>query len=506
MNTTMLRLLAFISMTVCAFGCLNEKKELKSYSCPCSKIGLDSLWADNNHVSCFLIPVPKNSKEPDSGNYYLAAAVAKSISETTESPLLYLHGGPGIATLGNLPSYLKSTTWKLFREQHDMVFFDYRGTGFSEPSLCNDLEDSLKKFSKINPTTIEKTAYELSLYKNCKEKLLREGTNLVSFSSFQLASDAEVIRKTLKIPIWNIYGVSYGTTVALNLLRSYPASIKSVMLDSPFPPNAPWLDFVRPFDTCFKVLEKNIATDPLASKSFPSIRKDFVTAVKRLNSKPALLNYKEKNGKLSTYNYTGDDFAWSIWSAMLKTKSIPYVPLAIQEISNGNDSVLQLWSDAFSSSDSYGKFSEQQSKAILCFEGKPQTKEDHEESLRLNYPDFISFNSGFATAICNVWRPEIPDKKIFEPVVSNIPVLILCGEYDPVCPPYFGAITAQTLSNSTLLIVPSASHAAIHADDCIRSIAKGFIMNPKTKPLTKCALSRIKIDFITSNLPEVLKK
>lgn len=191
---------------------------------------------------------------------------------------------------------------------------------------------------------------------------------------------------------------------------------------------------------------------------------------------------------------------------MLKPKSIPYVPLAIQEIANGNDSLLQLWSNAFSSSDSYGKFSEQQSKAILCFEGKPQTKEDQEESLRLKYPDFISFNSGFATAICNVWRPEIPDKRIFEPVVSNVPVLILCGEYDPVCPPYFGAITAQTLSNSTLLIVPSASHAAIHADDCIRSIAKGFIMNPNTKLLTKCTLSRIKINFITSNLTEVLKK
>ena len=160
----MLRLLAFILMTGCAFGCSSEKKELKNYSCPCSKIGLDSLWADSNHVSCLLIPVPKNSKEPDSGNYYLAAVVAKSITETKESPLLYLHGGPGIATLGNLPFYLKSTTWKLLREQHDMVFFDYRGTGFSEPSLCNDLEDSLEKFSKRNTIPTGRISFHFSTH------------------------------------------------------------------------------------------------------------------------------------------------------------------------------------------------------------------------------------------------------------------------------------------------------------------------------------------------------
>jgi hypothetical protein len=94
----------------------------------------------------------------------------------------------------------------------------------------------------------------------------------------------------------------------------------------------------------------------------------------------------------------------------------------------------------------------------------------------------------------------MPDKKIFEPVVSDIPVLILSGEYDPVCPPLFGEITAKTLRNSTFIVVPSASHAAIHLNDCVRNIAGNFILHPENKLSTECINDQPKIKFITEDL------
>lgn len=478
----------------------NERIELR---CDCTKFGLDSIWADSNKVSCFLIPVYKNVEASGSGKYLLAVVIAKAIHDTKQPPLLYLHGGPGIATIGNLKSYLKSPTWKGLRAQRDLVFFDYRGTGFSDPELCNYIQDSLATFSSKNASSQDKSVREIALYRDCREALLTQGINLADFTTSQLATDAEEIRKALQITGWNIYGVSYGTTVALNLLRSFPSNIRSVILDSPFPPNAPWNDFVRPFDTCFSALENSLLRDSVNARLFPSIRKDYVAAVSRLNKRPAQLS-NEQNGTRTEYTYDGNDFAWSIWSAMLSPKSIPYVPIAIREIANGNDSILQQWSTAFSSPDAYGKFSEAQSHAILCFEARPQKFEDTEESLTKEYPDFISYNSGYNTQLCDVWRPEIANKEIFKPVVSDVPVLILAGEFDPVCPPLFGAITAKTLINSTFIIVPAASHAAIHADDCLRKIANDFILNPKEKPSTQCVYERKKIDFVTNNLPTAL--
>lgn len=477
----------------------NSFCQQSKYQCPCNKIGLDTAWAQSNKISCYLIPVKKDISKSSTGKFYLAAVVAQSLATTNEAPLLYLHGGPGIATLGNIPKYLQSKTWKDIREKHSLIFFDYRGTGFSEPALCPGMVDSLTVFSKTNPSVKQKKEYEILLYKNCREQHSKEGIDVSSFSAMQLAADAEAIRKSLQITNWNVYGVSFGTTVALNMIRNHSKHIKAIIFDSPFPPNAPWLDFVRPFDTCFKVLEKNIAADPIAAAAFPAVRNDFVNAIKRLNKVP----FKVKYGTYS-YDVTGDDFAWGIWSALLSPKAIPLVPIAIKEVANGNDSVLSKLITVFSQPDSYGKFSETQSRAILCYEGRPRKAEESEASLRTQYPDFASFISAFDEAICTVWRPDIAAEKIFAPVVSNVPVLILSGEYDPVCPPVFGDITAASLSNSVHLVVPAASHAAIHADDCIRSIAVSFLLDPSIKPDEKCVRERMKINFVTADLKKAL--
>lgn len=437
------------------------------------------------------------------GKFNLSVLVAPALNKTNEQPLLYLHGGPGIATLENVPKYLRSKTWKLLRANRPMIFFDYRGTGSSKPSLCPDLKDSLAAFAVKNNSPLAKQSYKIEQYKKCRQQLLLNGIDVAAFNSFQLAEDAETIRQCLQISKWNVYGVSFGTTVALNLLRNHGKAISSVILDSPYPPNAPWLDFVRPFDTCFKVLEKKIAADPVAFAHFALIRIAFVKAVTRLNKVPVKI---KKTSKRDAYDFTGDDFAWSIWTAMLKPSSIPLVPLAIKEVANGNDSILAKWVVAFNNPDAHGTFSELQSKAILCYEGKPRTAADTKPALLAKYPDLSSFNIDFEGDVCEALQPNAAEDEVFAPVVSDVPVLILSGEYDPVCPPYFGEITAQTLSRSTFIVVPAASHAAIHVDVCVRNMAAAFLSNPEKKVSSLCLAKRAGINFVASDLDKALRE
>lgn len=487
---------------VVGLSCSAQSTSSGELKCLCSEIGLDSLWAGSNKVSCYLVPVSKNRAKPSKEKILLAVAVAASLNKTNESPLLYLHGGPGIATLENLLRYLKSKTWNLIRQKRSIVFLDYRGTGFSQPNLHPELQDSLAAFLKTGRTEKEIRAYKDSLFTAGRRQLLSEGTELSAFSSVQFANDAEEVRKALHIVDWNVYAVSFGTTVALNMLRNHDKHIRSVILDSPFPPNAPWVDFVHPFNECFKVLEKNIGGDPIASSSFGSLRNDFAKAVQRLNRNPAVI--KDSNNR-EGLKYTGDDFAWSVWNALLKPRAISFVPLAIREVAGGNDSILRKWIAAFSTPNAHGKFSATQSWAVLCHEGRPRTLEESQSYLMKKFPEFASFNSGFDEAICNAWRPDVVDKKIFEPVRSNVPVLILSGEYDPVCPPVFAAISAHTLTRSTSVVVPSASHAAIHADECLQNIANSFLLSPLAKADISCVRQRLKINFIVDNLSKALE-
>jgi pimeloyl-ACP methyl ester carboxylesterase len=489
----------FIAIPAFLVACFSTYAQVNNNACSCTKIGLDATWADSNKVSCYLIPVPRDVSNKAAGYFQLAVVMASSLRETNELPLLYLHGGPGIATLENLPKYLKSTTWNQIRQTRSLVFFDYRGTGFSEPNLCPDLGDSLKLMESRNLSPEKIAAYKIELFKKCRIMHQENGIDISTFSSFQSAEDAESIRNSMQIERWNVYGVSHGTTVALNLLKNHGNRIHSMILDSPYPPNAPWPDFVRPFAISFKVLEENAAI----KANFPTIRNDFRKAVETLNKTPFPITM---NNSGASYPFTGNDFAWSIWSAMLKPSAIPFVPLAIKELASGNTAFLSKWVVAFSDPNAFGKFSDYQSRAILCYEGRPKNESDTKAYLQKEYPDFTAFNIDFESDLCNAWQPNSAGRERFDPVLSDVPVLILSGEYDPVCPPFFGKLAAKTLSKSSFINVPAASHAAIHVDDCVRRLAINFLSNPLKKQSASCIENRAKISFITADLIPALSE
>lgn len=475
-----------------------------SYRCDCAKIGLDSVWADTNKVSCYLIPVERNFTKPRDKEYHLAVATVPAIANDGQDPVLYLHGGPGIATLENMPRYLKSKTFSKIRINHPLVFFDYRGTGFSEPAFCETLNDSVNTISSLKKELESQINMTIAAYRNCNEEILKKDIQVTDFSSLQSAADAESIRNALGITKWNIYSVSHGTTVALNMMRTFPKKIRSVILDSPFPTNAPWIDFIHPFDTCFKFLENYIKADSLATAHFPDIRKDFNKITTRLQATPFEFPVTKSTGQPLTFN--ASDFCWSVWSAMLDPSTIPLVPIALKEIAAGNDSVLARWALVFSNPDAFGKFALAQSKAILLYETKPRFREETEEYLLKNYPDFAYFiTPGIEAILFNEFRPQRPPKKYFNAVKSKIPVLIYAGEFDPVCPPLFAQATARKLSNPTTIIVPAASHAAMFVDDCTRNIGTEFFLNPHIKPVISCLKSRKKIEFVSSDILKLLK-
>ena len=498
-----LTLLVFLIGTFHGFS-----QTTKDNRCDCKVIGLDPAWADSNRITCYLIPVERNFTKPRNSTYLLAIATVPGLQTTLKEPLLYLHGGPGIATLSNLPRYLKAKTFSLLRQDHALIFFDYRGTGFSEPSFCKTLNDTLHLLSNLQLPADSSISKTIEAYLTCKEEMKKQDVQLSDFSSLQSAVDAESVRKALRIENWVIYSVSHGTTVALNMMRSFPNHIKSVILDSPYPLNAPWSDFVHPFDTSFKVLEKKLSSDPIYAKIFPSIRKDFIAITSRLKTSPFAISLdRDQTTRNRFYKFNDRDFAWSVWTAMLSPGSIPLVPLALKEIAAGNNSVLLHWALTFNDPNSFGEFTAAQSKAILAYELKPRFEEETEQYLLREFPDFAALiNPGMDAALQTAYRSDSAPKEYFEPVTSNIPTLIFSGEYDPVCPPVFATVTASTLANSTVIIVPAASHAAMYADDCTRSIGTKFHLDPYKKIDTECIRKRKNIDFISSDILKHIKK
>ncbi len=462
---------------------------------PCDLPGTDLPWADSAGVACYTLEVPENRADPASRTLRLAVAVATATGPDPAEPILYLHGGPGIATLDNVPRYLGSPAWQRLRERHALVFMDYRGTGQSEPAWCPELEESVRAIDRENPPDSVRIGQMAAAFRACRAAMEAEGLDLAGYSSAALAADAEALRQALGLPPWNVYGVSFGTHVALNLVRDHPEGVRALILDSVFPPNAPYLDWLRPFAEGLDVVASACAADPACAGRVPDVGAAFRAAVARLDAEQLDVPV-DSTGR--TDRVDGTDFAWSVWTALLNPRHIPLVPLAVEAGAARDSVALAMWARRFINPDAFGSNASAQFFAVWCFEGRPRTPEQSEEAALAAHPELAGFLvPGMEAAVCEAWQPYRAPTSAAEAVESSVATLVLSGAFDPVTRPADGHLAAATLPNAQVLDVPAASHAALHADACMRDLAAAFLAAPMVPLDAACIEERPPLRFVT---------
>ena len=151
---------------------------------------------------------------------YLAVAVLHA-AEATAAPVLVIHGGPGGRAVAERHHWLNPRSPIL--AHHDMILVDQRGSGWSQPSLdCPEVD---------YPTGSLHDAYRA-----CRARLVGEGIDLSRYRVADIVADLTALRHRVRIDSWNLYAISFGTLVALELLRTDGHAIAATVLDSPLPP------------------------------------------------------------------------------------------------------------------------------------------------------------------------------------------------------------------------------------------------------------------------------
>ena len=142
----------------------------------------------------------------------------------------------------------------------DLIVMDNRGVGGSRPRLnCPEVED-VEMFLLEHPMPPEAFARERAeAYKNCKTRLTANHIDINAYNNASAAQDIEDLRNALGLGKLNLYGVSYGTRIALTYLRKFPENVHAIVLDGMEPPEvkvyeaAPQEEFIalkRIFDLC----------------------------------------------------------------------------------------------------------------------------------------------------------------------------------------------------------------------------------------------------------------
>ena len=186
-------------------------------------------------VRCGYLTVLENRAKPDGRRIRIFVMRAPAVSATPKpDPIVYLSGGPGGAGSFEVAFMVEHG----LNADREVIFVDQRGTHHADPRLgCPEWEQYVYDAVSLPFAAESTTAADAAAVKACRDQWAATGVDLAAYNSTENAADIAELRVALGIDSWNVYGVSYGSKLALIVLRDHPQGIRSVVLDSVSPPD-----------------------------------------------------------------------------------------------------------------------------------------------------------------------------------------------------------------------------------------------------------------------------
>lgn len=396
-------------------------------------------------------------------------------SAPSNNATIFFDGGPGangasvllmIAAAG--PDMLAGLT-----ADGDFLSISQRGTSLSMPSLlCADQTDIGDEATAVN-----RCGQELSSI-----------AHLPSYNTAYNADDVDDLRGVLGYDKLNLYGISYGTRLGLEVVRRHGDTVRSAVLDSVVPPHVVWPAAVpASFYSALVALNASCALDPLCGGTFGDLTSKLSGTVSSFQQTP--LSFNADTG---TVTLDGVAYAVLVYQ-MLFSNDISLLPLIISDLAErrtdrvGNEIASRLGGTGDNASGiSVGLY-----YSIVCGEVVRSPEPGVFDTLNANVPaairDALSFFFESPVEICPGWPRGEVRPALSEPVASDVPALVISGEVDPVTPPSFGDTVASTLSNRTVVTFANTSHAATWKSECGWRSFLPFIADPSSPLDTRCA-------------------
>ncbi|RMG88195.1 MAG: alpha/beta fold hydrolase, partial [Chloroflexi bacterium] len=394
-------------------------------------------------VRCGYLVVPEDRTDPASPMIRLAVAIIRTSADNpAPDPVIYLNGGPGGAALEHIDFYASSMSHIL--EQRDVILLDQRGVGFSVPSLsCPEFIDVWYGNLATVLTLEEEIAQNVAAAASCSQTLRESGVNLNVYNSANNAADVEDLRRALGYETWNLYGISYGTRLALTIMRDYPQGVRSVVLDGVVPLQRPKLvDIIPAADRAFR--EFFALCEALCP--YENLEARFWALVEQLNESPVLYELDDpRTGEVYDILITGDLLLDTTFRTLYSPVIMEFLAPGIAQAEAGEYRIFAALALIFL--EDLRDFNIGMYYSTNCSENTQLSDRANVEALAVQYPDLQFFieSSLLEFAICDAWGVETADEIEMQPVYSDIPTLLLSGQLDPITPPRNGEMAAETL-------------------------------------------------------------
>lgn len=398
------------------------------------------------------------------------AIVEASDTQSAQSPVVYIGGGPGIGSLA-AAQYPGAYPWT---SERDFLVYARRGTLGADPSMrCEELGQAFA--STDSETTLNAVAA-------CRDTLLDQGVDLNAYNTLASARDLEALRKALGYETLSLFALSYGTRLALTYAREFPNRVDALVLDGPLPHTVSFDEaYPASVESVLRAVTQYCGETPACDAVYPELEARFFDAIEAQLS--GTISQEPSAAQLALAALPGDlsDMVGSLARMdAIARGDLDAVQSRVRSGRGGSDFV---WAVRLS---------------VWCSERKGA---DGGEAAGATFAGLDG--SVFASETCEAWGVTPRPGAELQPLVGDIPTLILAGALDTLTPPQFGEIALVGLERARLIALPLGFHTETTnwgGDGCALGIAAAFFEDPETvlssEAQFECIAGYETLDFI----------
>jgi len=414
----------------------------------------------DQEVLCATYPVWENRETRKGRKIGLHIVILPALGPDKQpDPIFELGGGPGQAITQNADGLARSG----LRQKRDIVLIDQRGTGRSNPLHCSVYGEP------VDPRRAVGDLFPIDAVKKCRERL-EKVADLRQYTTAAFADDIDEVRQWLGYGKINLSGGSYGTRMAQVYWRRHPETVRSVVLigvasmGSYIP-----LGHAQAGQRAFDILLDECASQPECRTAFPDTRADLKAVKERIDKGVTVTLTDRRTGEKHEVRPTWGLVAEGI-RFLMYGQGAENLPLQIRQAAQGDLTPLVQMAVGRRLNITEGldmglNFS------VTCAEDLPFITEEmiRQKSAGTYLGDYRIRQQ---KAVCEVWPRGKLAADAHEPVRSDVPVLLISGERDPVTPPSSGEEASRYMTNRLHVVIPRGSHGG--AGDCTDNLIRDF--------------------------------
>ena len=387
----------------------------------------------------------------------LRVAVIPATRQPARGALFYLEGGPGGAATESVVSV--DEVFAKVSEFRDLVLVDQRGTGGSQRAACPQ--------EHVRATDAGAVAAYL---RRCFAQPGRDTRRLTTAAA---AADLERVRRALGYGRVDLYGSSYGATLAQVYLRRFPRSVRTATLDSASLPSTPVYELAgRNAEHALRLQIARCRAQVACRQAFPRTRRELARVLARHPQKAAAL-------------------ATTVAVLLRSPEEAARVPLLVHEAAAGDDAPLAREFAARVGAELDARARLQVFWMTICNE--EWARFDVSATERASRGSYLAHASAARARLFRRACAAVPRSASGTwsagSRASRVPVLLLAGDADPQDPPANLAGWRKAFPNGRLVAVPGLAHGVV-AYGCLRLVVARFIAAGTARGLdASCARS-----------------